>query len=288
MARGGAGGVPDQVARRPQRQTVPVPARGEVAEDILPVFVRKAFQHPQHRIAPQTAEGAYPHRNAAVGQAFGQNGTLRRDHLLTVQAGSGSVQQQIHRKGGTVLLLRAQKHPVVVQVRGAPHPPGAQITAACYPLVGLLMHQNAVADLLGKAQYNTSMQFLIFCVVGAVAFGLQFGLLRQLPRLRGGCLRRAGHPGAEPQVTAQMHPGAQLLLGLAQLLRRVEAAPKAAFNVGAILRGALLQGNVCPALVHRQPAACGIHRTGMHHRHPVGLDHLGGHGFGGKLRPKAL
>ena len=150
------------------------------------------------------------------------------------------------------------------------------------------MHQNAVADLLGKAQYNTSMQLLIFCIVGAVALGLQFCLLCQLPRLRGGCLRRAGHSGAEPQMTAQMHSGAQLLLGLVQLFRRVEAAPEAAFNVGAVLRGALLQGNVCPALVHRQPAAGGIHRTGMLHRHPVGLDHLGGHGFGSQLCPKAL
>ena len=150
------------------------------------------------------------------------------------------------------------------------------------------MHQNAVADLLGKAQHNAAVQLLIFGVVGAVAFGLQFCLLCQLPRLRGGRLRRAGYTGAEPQMTAQMHPGAQLLLGFAQLFRRVEAAPEAAFDVGAVLRGALLQGDVCPALVHCQPAACGIHRTGMLHRHPVGLDHLGGHGFGGKLCPKAL
>ena len=150
------------------------------------------------------------------------------------------------------------------------------------------MHQNAVADLLGKAQHHAAVQLLIFGIVGAVAFGLQFGLLCQLPRLRGGCLRRAGYTGAEPQMTAQMHPGTQFLLGLAQLFRRVEAAPEAAFNVGAVLRGALLQGNVCPALVHRQPAAGGIHRTGMLHRHPVGLDHLGGHGFGSQLCPKAL
>ena len=85
-----------------------------------------------------------------------------------------------------------------------------------------------------------------------------------------------------------MRPGAERLLGLAQALGRVEGTTKAAFNVGAILRGALLQGNVCPALVHRQPAACGIHRAGMLHRHPVGLDHLGGHGFGSQLCPKAL
>ena len=115
-----------------------------------------------------------------------------------MQARCGSVQQQIHRKGGAVLLLRAQKHPAIVQVRGAPNPPGTQITAACHPLVWLLMHQNAVADLFGKAQYNTSMQLLIFCIVGAVAFGLQFGLLCQLPRFRGGGLCRAGHTGAEP------------------------------------------------------------------------------------------
>ena len=141
---------------------------------------------------------------------------------------------------------------------------------------------------LGTVIAKKALDIVIFCIVGAVAFGLQFGLLCQLPRFRGGCLRRAGYTGAEPQVTAQMHSGAQLLLGLAQLLRRVEAAPEAAFNVGAVLRGALLQGNVCPALVHRQPAACGIYRTGMFHRHPVGFDHLGGHGFGGKLCPKAL
>ena len=286
MARGRAGGVPDQITRCPQRQTVSVPARGKIAENVLPVLVRKTFQYPQHRIASQAAEGAYPHRNAAVSQTFGQNDTLRRDHLLTVQAGGRGVQQQVHRKGRAVFLLWAQKHPVIVQVRGAPHPPGAQITAACHPLVWLLMHQNAVADLLGKAQHHVAVQLLVFGVVGAVALGLQFGLLRQLPRFRGGRLRRAGHTGAEPQVTAQMHSGAQLRL--AQLLRRVEAAPEAAFNVGAVLRGALLQGNVCPALVHRQSAACGIHRTGMLHRHPVGLDHLGGHGFGGKLCPKAL
>ena len=36
----------------------------------------------------------------------------RRDHFLTVQAGCGGIQQQIHCKGGAVLLLRAQKHPV--------------------------------------------------------------------------------------------------------------------------------------------------------------------------------
>ena len=172
MARGGAGGIPDQITRCPQCQTVPVPARGEVTEDVLPVLVRKTFQYPQHRIAPQAAEGAYPHRNAAVGQTFGQNDTLRCNHFLTVQARCGSVQQQIHRKGGAVLLLRAQKHPVIIQVRGAPNPPGTQITAARHPLVGLLMHQNAVADLLGKAQHHAAVQFLIFGVVGAVALGL--------------------------------------------------------------------------------------------------------------------
>ena len=77
------------------------------------------------------------------------------------------------------------------------------------------MHQNTGADLFGKAQHHAAVQLLIFCIVGAVAFGLQFCLLCQLPRFRGGRLRRAGYTGAEPQMTAQMHSGAQLLLSLA-------------------------------------------------------------------------
>ena len=56
-----------------------------------------------------------------------------------------------------------------------------------------------------------------------------------------------------------MHPGAQLLFGLAQPLRRVEGAAEAALDVGAVLRGVLLQGDVGPALVHRQSTAYGIH-----------------------------
>ena len=92
VARGRAGGVPDQIARRPQRQTVPVPAGGEVAEDVLPVLVRKAFQHPQHCVAPQAAEAGHPHRDPAGRKALGQNGSLSRDHFLTVKAGSGCVQ----------------------------------------------------------------------------------------------------------------------------------------------------------------------------------------------------
>ena len=42
------------------------------------------------------------------------------------------------------------------------------------------------------------------------------------------------------------------------------------------------------ALVHGQPAAGGVHRIGVLHGHPVGLDHLGGHGLGGKLCQQAV
>ena len=60
-------------------------------------------------------------------------------------------------------------------------------------------------------------------------------------------------------MAPQMVPGAELLLGLAQPFRRVEGAAEAAFDVGSVLRGILLQGDVGPALVHRQTAAHSIH-----------------------------
>ena len=288
MPRGGAGGKVQQIARRQQGQAVAVPAGGKIPVDVLAVLVGKVLEHPQHGVAPQAAEGAHPHRDAAVGQALGQDGPLRRDDLLTVQAGGGSVQQQVHRKGGVIFLFGAQKHPVIVQKRGAPHPPGVHIAAAGHPRVGLLMHQNAVADLLGEPQHHAAVQLLIFGVVGAVAVGLQLGLFGQMPGLRGGGLFRAGHARAEPQMAPQMHPGAQLLFGLAQPLRRVEGAAEAALDVGAVLRGVLLQGDVGLPFVHAGAAAGGVHGVGVLHGHSVGLDHLGGQGLGGKGGQQAV
>ena len=121
------------------------------------------------------------------------------------------------------------------------------------------MHQNAVADLFGEPEHDAAVQFPVLGVVGAVAVSLKFGLLGQMLRLRGGGLLRAWHTGAEPQMASQMVAHAKLLLSLAQPFRRVEGAAEAAFDVGSVLRGILLQGDVGPALVHRQPAAHSIH-----------------------------
>ena len=103
------------------------------------------------------------------------------------------------------------------------------------------------------------MQFPVLSVVGAIAVSLKFGLLSQMFCLRGGGLLRAWHTGAEPQMASQVVAHAKLLLSLAQPFRRVEGAAEAAFDVSSVLRGILLQGDVGPALVHRQSAAHSIH-----------------------------
>ena len=52
--------------------------------------------------------------------------------------------------------------------------------------------------------------------------------------LGGRGLLRAGDAGGKPEVTAQMLPGAKLLLGLPQPFGRIERPAKAAFDVGAV------------------------------------------------------
>ena len=89
-------------------------------------------------------------------------------------------------------------------------------------------------------------------------------------------------------MAPQMIPGAELLLGLAQPFRRVERAAKAALDVGPVLGGVLFQCNMGQPLVGSRPAAARVHTARVLHCHPVGLDHLGGHGLGGKGGQKPL
>ena len=88
-----------QIARRQQGQAVAVPAGGKIPVDVLAVLVGKVLEHPQHGVAPQAAEGAHPHRDAAVGQALGQDGPLRRDALLTVRAAYATGRGKITLRG---------------------------------------------------------------------------------------------------------------------------------------------------------------------------------------------
>ena len=176
-----------------------------------------------------------------------------------MQAGSRRIQQQVYGEGGLVLLLSATEDAGVVQHRGPPDPHGVQTAAAGHPRMGLLMHEDAVADLLGQPQHDAAVQFPVLGVVGAVPVGLQLRLFGQMLCLRGGGLLRAWHTGTEPQMAPQMVAHTKLLLSLAQPFRRVEGAAEAAFDVGSVLRGILLQGDVGPALVDRQPAAHSIH-----------------------------
>ena len=93
-----------------------------------------------------------------------------------------------------------------------------QIAAAGDPGVGLLVDEDAVLDLLGQPEHHAAVELPVFGIVSPVAVGLQFGLLGQMFRFGGGGLLRAGHAGGKPQMAPQMVPGAELLLGPAQLL----------------------------------------------------------------------
>ena len=204
-----------------------------------------------------------------------------------MQAGGRRIQQQVHGEGGLVLLLSAAEDAGVVQHRGPPDPHGVQTAAAGHPRMGLLVHEDAVADLLGQPQHDAAVQLPVLGVVGAVPVGLQLRLFGQMLCFRGGGLFGAGDTGGEPEMAPQMIAGAKFLLGLAQPFRRVEGAPETALDVGAVFGGVLPEGDVGQPLVHRQPAAaCGIHRAGVLDHDAVGLDHLGGERFGGKRSQK--
>ena len=87
MACGRAGVEVDEVACGTQSQTVPVPARGEILADALQALFFKALEHPEDGVASQAGKAAHPHRDAAGREALGKDRTLRRDDLLTVEAG---------------------------------------------------------------------------------------------------------------------------------------------------------------------------------------------------------
>ncbi len=73
------------------------------------------LEHPQDGVAAQTGKAAHPHRDAADGKTFGEDGTLRRDDLLTVQAGSRTVQQKVNGEGRVVLFVGTAEDAVIVQ-----------------------------------------------------------------------------------------------------------------------------------------------------------------------------
>ena len=108
VPRGGAGAKSSRSPAASRGQAVAVPAGGKIPVDVLAVLVGKVLEHPQHGVAPQAAEGTHPHRDAAVGRALGQDGPCAAMTSLTVQAGGGSVQQQVHRKGRVIFLFGAQ------------------------------------------------------------------------------------------------------------------------------------------------------------------------------------
>ena len=229
----------DQIPGSTQSQTVPVPAGGKILVDALDAFVLEPLKDPQDGVSPQARKTADPHRDAAAGKALGEDGTLRRENLLTVEPGSRPVQQQIHGKGRLIFFLGAAEHPAVVEHRHTPDPRGIQMAAAGNAGVGLLVDEDAVADLFGQAQHDAAVQLPVFGVVFPVSLCLQLRLLCQMLRLRGGSLLRAGRTGGEPEMAAQMIAGAKLLLRIAQAFRRVEGMPEAAFDVGTILGGVL-------------------------------------------------
>ena len=204
-----------------------------------------------------------------------------------MEAGSRSVQQKVNGEGRVVLFLGTAEDPAVVH-DGAPDPLRVEVTAAGDPGVGLLVDEDAVAYLFGQPQHDAAVKLEIFRIVRPVPLSLKLGLFGQVLCLGGRGLLRAGDAGGKPEVTAQMLPGAKLLLGLPQPFGRVERPAKAAFDVGAVFLGALAQGDMGQPLVGVDAAAGGVHRAGMLHRDPVGLYHLGGHGAGHEGRQQAV
>ena len=229
------GGV-QQLRCHPQRQSVPVPAGGEVVKNLpFSVFLTEILQHPQHRIAPETAKAADADGDAAVRKAFRQNIPLGGDSLLTVKPGGRAVQQQVHRKAGGAFLVAAQKHLIVSQHWQPPDPPAVQMALSGGDGVRLLVDQHTVADLLRQPQEGALIEVAVFDVSGPVSLDLLLCLLKK--PLGIGADRFVGRrlPTGEPEVAAQMVSGAVPLLHQCQFFGSVQTAAEAAFHIVPIL-----------------------------------------------------
>ena len=252
-----------QLLHSPQGQPIPVPARREIVEyPPLPMLVAVLLQHPQHRIAPQTAKAGDPHGDAAVQQALGQDIPLGRNGFLTVQPGRRTIQQQIHAESGPRFLVLPQKHPVVPQHRLPPYPGAIEPSLPGRHGVRLLVDQHAVADLLRQPQQGAFIQLAVLGVGRPVQPGLLRRLLIQLLAVAAGRHIRRRVPPGKPQPAPQVVPGAPLLLDGAQLLWGIYAPPEAPLDIRPVRLRPLVGAQHGPQRVRRpdKPRLSGMGR----------------------------
>lgn len=275
-----------QLAHAAQSQTVAVPARGKVVEHaMLAVFVPEILQNAQHRVAAQAAEAGHAHGNAAGDKAFGEKIALNGDALLTVQARGRGVEHQVDGEARAALLILAEKDAAVVQHRCAPDARTVQPPLAGEDVLGLLMDEHTVADLLRQAQESILMQCTVADVGGAVALGLLGSLLEKTLRVGAHGLARHALAAGEPEMAAEVIAGAAALLDARERLRGIEAAAEAALDVVVILRFALVRAKLGAQRVGRAHHAVLAGDRGAADGQLVGADDLDRQELGEQRRP---
>ena len=124
-----------------------------------------------------------------------------------MQARGRGVEHQVDGEARAALLILAEKDTAVVQHRCAPDARTVQPTLAGEDVLGLLMDEHTIADLLRQAQESVLMQCAVADVGGAVALGLLGGLLEKALRVGTHGLARHALAAGEPEMAAEVIAG---------------------------------------------------------------------------------
>ena len=204
---------PHHLRGKADPETVPVGTGGEIAENLLILFILPVVPEQIHdRISVHGTEGVYAAGNSAPGQAFRDHISLGRDHPVPYGLGSGCVQKNVRREIPQVFLMDLPEHPVVRKQLCPPELSGHQFSGLGTQRMLVQVHEDRIPDLLCQTEHRCPVGLSFRQIGPAVFLTLLQGVLLNMKTYPVGAeLRRIFSPG-HIELRVFVDPGAAVLL----------------------------------------------------------------------------
>ncbi len=185
------------LSQRPDGQTIPVAAGGEIVED--PLILVRLLVVPvagDDGVSAERAERGDSHGDPAAGQGLGDHVPLGGHRFLALLLRGGAIQQDVHGETAGVRPLDPGKDLVVLQIHPPPHPSAVQRTGRGMDRNGLQIRHHGVPDACRQADDAGPVPDGVGIVGGSVPRHLFQGLLAP-----------CAHISADAAVPGVLSPG---------------------------------------------------------------------------------